>query len=383
MFLSQEARFGNDARAERAVEWAMSQLGKSGLGSVELVLLAVEAGGLSLPVDPTIVSILAWGRQRRRRFLSAGPALRNPQTLRAGDIAIWRKNGRSQLGLVVARRGDLFSTVEASGFVRHREHSLKSRQLTGFVRVFGMFGRPPEQLGRLGKPASWRGSPPCYFAFASQPIGSEAVASLARRYGRNVMIGVDPTQPGWERTDQEARRLGLRRHVYLEGPGGPQADRWHPQTRRRLAAAAREQGIDPCRSGWMRRWDANGWKAHTLAQLRMFHREGFESAEIDHLGRVLGEDWLQFLREYAGWFEARQVPRLTLKNVDAPRMRSLVRAVRWGELPRQMFGDFHLWDAAARPLEGADRLAQELGIRTLMTRPGHIHNQSYEAFGAY
>lgn len=383
MFLSQEARFGNDARAERAVEWALSQVGQRGTGSVEFVLKALEAGGRRLELEGTIASILTWGRQRRRRFLSAGPALRNPQTLRAGDIAIWRKNGRSQLGLVVARSGDLFSTVEASGFVRHREHSLKSRQLTGFIRVFGMFGRPPEQLGRVGESAVLRRSPPCYFAFSSQPIRPEGVASIARRYGRNVMIGVDPTQPGWEQTDQEARRLGLRRHVYLEGPGGPQADRWHPQLRRRLAAAAREQGIDPCRSDWMRRWDANGWKAHTLAQLRHFHRHGFESAEIDHLDRVLGEDWLQFLREYAAWFGAGAVPRLTLKNVDGARLRSLARAVRWGEIPRQMFGDFHIWEGAARPLDGVDRLAQELGIRTLVSRPGHVHRQSYEAFGAY
>ena len=383
MFLSEYARFGNDARAERAVEWALAQVGEKGLVSVDFVLKAIEAGGLRLELDGTIASILTWGRHHRRQFLSAGPALRNPQALRAGDIAIWRSNGRSQLGLVVGRSSpEQFSTVEASGFVRQREHSLKSRQLTGFVRVFGMFGRPPEQLGRVLAPGSSRRRPPSYFAFSSQPLGPEGVASLAKRYGPNVMIGVDPTQPGWEPTDLAARRLGLRRHVYLEGPGGPRDDRWNPATRRRLAAAAREQGIDPCRSGWMRRWDANGWKAHTLAQLRRFASQDFESVEIDHLERVLDDDWSGFLGEYARWFESGQVPRLTLKNVDGPRLRALIRAVRWGELPRPMLGDFHIWQST-RPKDGADRLAQELGIRTLVSRQAHLYGGGYEAFGAY
>ncbi len=255
-----------------------------------------------------------------------------------------------------------------------------------FERSVGGLANMP-RLQTLAR-ATW-GRPPAYFAFSSEPLPPRAVQRLANRHHGNVLIGVDAgtdigVRPGsdYEATVRAARAAGARLHVYIEGPGGPTLDRWNPGELERIRRAAARQGIDTRRPDWLARWNAGPWKNHAFEQLREFKRQGFESAEIDNLYRALGnrpERLVAFYREYAEQFRAGHLPRVVLKNINEPQMRALVAAIRSGDLPREMFADFHIYETQAGPRGRSAELAAELGIRTLLSHRTH----AYQASGPY
>lgn len=73
------------------------------------------------------------------RFFEAGTASGNPSMLRPGDVAVWKSNGRSHVGLVTGiNPNGTFNTIEGntSDAVRRRTHSFGGG-LTGFVRPRG------------------------------------------------------------------------------------------------------------------------------------------------------------------------------------------------------------------------------------------------------
>ncbi len=233
--------------------------------------------------------------------------------------------------------------------------------------------------GGMGAP----GTPPAYFAFSSDhPISPRAIQSMAGKYGgKNVMIGVDANSD-YGATLKAAREAGTRLHVYVEGPGGPTGKKWTADELGRIENAARKQGIDTRDPKWMDKWNKTGWKAHTFEELGKFKKQGFESAEIDNLYRGLGDSpqkLVDFYREYAGKFQKGELPRALLKNIDGPQMQALGAAIRSGQLPREMFSDFHIFESSAGNPSTPSRLAAELGIRTLVSRD----TEQYAASGAY
>lgn len=246
--------------------------------------------------------------------------------------------------------------------------------------------RREKPSSRLPDIKSWakpeKAAHPDYFAFASEPISADKVHRLVERHGSNVMVGIDPTYEGSEVTDRAAQEAGARRHVYLEGPGGPTDGEWDDDEYRRIKGAAQGVGIDTDHRNWMKPWNQHGWKEHTHNQLREFKKQGFESAEIDNLYRGLGDsprNLVNFYQEYDSWHRQGDVPTLMMKNVDRDQMQAVVQAVESGRLSRKMFSDFHIWEKSAGPLEGQQKLADQLGIRTVVS---HDTNH-YDAFGAY
>ena len=151
-----------------AVRWALSQEGVSEAAHPNVVrgysrgnwqawcadfvsTAYRNAGGSPFGHQSSVQGILDWGRSNPGRFMSAGAARNNPGALRAGDIAVWKQNGRSHVGLVTGvNRDGTFSTIEGntSDRVARRTHSFGSNQLTGFVRAEGTFGgRQPSGAG--------------------------------------------------------------------------------------------------------------------------------------------------------------------------------------------------------------------------------------------
>lgn len=99
---------------------------------------ANSPGGSPFGHQSSVQGILNWSRQNDR-FFSAGAAASNPGSLRAGDIAIWKSNGKSHVGLVTGINPDgTFNTIEGNSgdAVRRRTHSF-GRGLTGFSRPRG------------------------------------------------------------------------------------------------------------------------------------------------------------------------------------------------------------------------------------------------------
>jgi len=99
---------------------------------------ANSPGGSPFGHQSSVAGILGWGRNNNR-FFSAGAAAGNPQMLRPGDIATWKSNGKSHVGLVTGiNENGTFNTIEGNtgDAVRRRTHSFGAG-LTGFVRPRG------------------------------------------------------------------------------------------------------------------------------------------------------------------------------------------------------------------------------------------------------
>lgn len=143
-----------------AVNWALSQEGVSERNNpdvvrgysrgrwqawcADFVSTAYErTGGSPWGHQSSVQGILNWGRNNPGHFLSANAARQNPGMLQAGDVVVWKQNGRSHVGLLQGvNRDGTFRTIEGntSDRVAQRTHSFSSSQLTGFVRGRGTFG---------------------------------------------------------------------------------------------------------------------------------------------------------------------------------------------------------------------------------------------------
>ena len=149
---------GNGQGAD-AVRWALSQEGVSESRNPDIVrgysngrwqawcadfvsTALKKTGGSPFGHQSSVQGILNWGRNNAGRFMGAGAARSNPGSLRAGDIAVWKQNGRSHVGLVTGvNKNGTFNTIEGntSDRVARRTHSFSHRTLTGFVRPRGRF----------------------------------------------------------------------------------------------------------------------------------------------------------------------------------------------------------------------------------------------------
>ena len=71
-----------------------------------------NSGGSPFGHQSSVAGILGWGRQNDR-FFSAGQAAQSPGSLRVGDVAVWKQDGRSHVGLVTGvNENGTFNTIE-------------------------------------------------------------------------------------------------------------------------------------------------------------------------------------------------------------------------------------------------------------------------------
>lgn len=145
---------GNSARGESAVAWAETQLGVSEANNpgtvrgysngnwqawcADFVSKSFEkTGGSPFGHQSSVAGILSWGKANDR-FTSAAQAAKNPGSLQIGDIATWKADGKSHVGLVTGvNKNGTFTTIEGntSDKVGRRTHAFSERGLTGFVRA--------------------------------------------------------------------------------------------------------------------------------------------------------------------------------------------------------------------------------------------------------
>ena len=141
------------AQGHAAVDWARSQLGVSeskNPGTVrgysngnwqawcaDFVSKSFsKTGGSPFGHKSSVAGILAWGK-KNDRFTSAKEMAKDPSKLQAGDIATWKSNGKSHVGLVTSvNKNGTFNTIEGNtgDKVAERTHGF-GKGLTGFVRA--------------------------------------------------------------------------------------------------------------------------------------------------------------------------------------------------------------------------------------------------------
>jgi len=231
------------------------------------------------------------------------------------------------------------------------------------------------------RPAAVPRIPARYFLFSSAGVSIPAIRSAHARYG-NIMVGFDSGDiPA--ASLKVARELGAQLEIYVEGPGGPTGSSWSADERERVRKAAQSVGIDTSRADWMKKeWDRHGWKEYAFRQLEGYLQQGYKSAEIDNLDRVIGDSpgaLITFYKEYAGRVAAQKAPQLIMKNISETQLAQVVEAVKSGRLPRSMFSEFHISEKDSGNREKQGELTASIGIRTLASN----NTYEYDAKGEF
>lgn len=229
---------------------------------------------------------------------------------------------------------------------------------------------PPNGSGPSAPPTGPTPKAPDVFAFACKSMTPEQVRALAKDPSQSVMLGIDPSYAGSKATFEEAKKAGMRTHAYLGGPSGLTAGKWDKVEWNRLVKNAGQLGYDVNTKEGMAAWNQEGWKKYTDSQLKKAKATGFESAEIDNLDRAFGSDpkkLVHYYKEYADRFRSGDYPRLMMKNIDEKQMEAVSRAIGRGDLPREMFSDFHIWESnfGKNPPGRNAALSRALGIQTI------------------
>lgn len=227
--------------------------------------------------------------------------------------------------------------------------------------------------------------PPAAFSFASRGVPASEIRDMAKQHGRgNFMVGFDAGNIQSSAL-QAANETGARKHIYVEGPGGPTGNAWAPDEMTRVRNAARSVGIDTSRGDWMNQWNKQGWRDYTYKQLGDFKKKGFESAEIDNMYRDprIKEDpkgTVNFLKEYGEKWKKGELPTLMQKNLTEPVWKAVNQAIKSGELPRGMFSDFAISESGVgNNRDTQARMASEVGIKLIKSNNTH----DYDAKGRF
>lgn len=259
---------------------------------------------------------------------------------------------------------------------------------------------------------------PRFFEFASPTdkveahrngISAARIRELVRQHGNNIVIGFDmgrttfdPQHRGPYSYDQalaqtalvrnremmeafnEAKRLGVRLHAYLGGPGGPTGSSITSDEMEHMRTSARKAGINTDNDNWMSQWNDWGWKKTAQEQLKIVKALGFESYELDNLERdkrikaprdadtaMDTNALVNFYREAAGWDGPR---RLMMKNLDVENLQGVERAMSRGLLNRRNFADFHISEENNRSRWPAiERASARLGIQLARSHNTHAY----------
>lgn len=249
---------------------------------------------------------------------------------------------------------------------------------------------------------------PRFFEFASPSekveahrngISAARIRELVRLHGNNIVIGFDMGKTKFDsrlrgvytheqalaQTElarnsamleayNEARRLGVRLHAYLGGPGGPTGSRITDGEMEHMRTSAGLVGIDTSRSNWMNEWNDWGWKKAAQEQLKVIKQLGFESYELDNLERdariraprdadtaMKTSGLIDLYRETAKWDGSL---RLMMKNLEVENLQGVEQAMNSGLLNRRNFADFHISEENNRSRWPAiERASARIGIQ--------------------
>lgn len=235
-----------------------------------------------------------------------------------------------------------------------------------------------------------------YFSFASEAsiVLNQNLTSVVNKVGSNFMLGGDAGYPfvGSEFVSimRRADQYGAKKHVYLEGPGGPTGSGGIAGDEcQRMIERARRVGIpidrNNCSSSakWIKTWNVTGWWDSSLLEIQYFYdRYKISSVEIDNLYRAGVESSasvVRFLQKFQTAMMAKNLPvTLMLKNVDVDNLNAIRAAINAGTVKREYITDFAISEEDFRGQWPAIKRASKLiGIATLTSS----NTYNYQARG--
>lgn len=239
-------------------------------------------------------------------------------------------------------------------------------------------------------------APVGYFTFASDAdiILRQNLSSVVSRVGSNFMVGGDSGYPfvsqEFIRVMRKADSYGAKKHVYLEGPGGPTGNGGIAGDEcQRMIERARRVGIpidrNNCSSSakWIKTWNSTGWWDSTLLEVQYFYdRYAISSVELDNLYRAGVESSasvVRFIVRFQTAMAARNLPvTLLLKNMDVDNLNAIKAAIDAGTIRRSSLTDFSISEEDFKSdWPAIKRASKRIGITTLTSS----NTYNYQARG--
>lgn len=251
----------------------------------------------------------------------------------------------------------------------------------------------------LGLPAG--AAPMGYFTFASDAnlILRQNFQPIKDRVGSNFLVGGDSGYPDvsseFIQVMKKANQWGAKKHVYLEGPGGPTGSGGIAGDEcNRMIKRARAVGItidrNNCTSNsqWLKTWNAKGWWQSTLLEAKYFHsKHQVSSLEIDNLYRAGVESstsLVQFIRKYQKEMAAAGIPvTLMLKNTTVANLTAILKDINSTDplrIQRSVLTDFAISEEFYKKDWSAIKAASKrIGISTVTS----ANTNNYQAMGYF
>lgn len=256
-------------------------------------------------------------------------------------------------------------------------------------------------LGLLFFNLSAQSAPLGYFTFASDAnlILRQNFQPIKDRVGSNFLVGGDSgypdISPEFTQVMKKANQWGAKKHIYLEGPGGPTGSGGIAGDEcTRMIKRARAVGLtidrNNCTSNsqWLKAWNSKGWWQSTILEAKYFYTQHqVSSLEIDNLYRAGVESsasLVQFIRKYQQEMAAAGIPvTLMLKNATVSNLTAILKDINSTDplrIQRSTLTDFAISEEFYKKDWSAIKAASKrIGISTVTS--GNTNN--YQAKGYF
>lgn len=223
-----------------------------------------------------------------------------------------------------------------------------------------------------------------FFLNCNDGISPNKVQSLVKKYGKDLLIGVDPgleDRPVDEVVDtiEKVKELGLKLHVYLVGVG---MWSWSEDEQNQIEKFAESVGIDTNKPKWHKNeWLDWGWRDKIIEQFQYYHDEhNAYSCEIDNLDSALKtpEDWMYYFKELSGELEKRNIKtKLMIKNLSEEMLELLIEKIEAGELKKEFFCEFGMFEEGSGEPSSQIELCTKIGIKAITPESGITDTNHY------
>lgn len=240
-----------------------------------------------------------------------------------------------------------------------------------------------------------------YFTFASDAniVLKQNLKPIAEKFNGNIMLGGDASYPfvsdEFKQIMAKANSLKAKKHVYLEGPGGPTGSTGIASDEcDRMIARAKKVNItidrNNCSNGskWIKKWNDDGWWLSLISEVKYFHKNyGVTSIEVDNLYRAgieSPETVLVFLKDFQAEMKKNNLPvSVLVKNLTVSDLNILAKEINSSKpdrLLRSTLTDFMISEEDfSDQWTSITKAAAKIGIKMLKSQD----TNDYQAKGYY
>lgn len=217
----------------------------------------------------------------------------------------------------------------------------------------------------------------------SDGIPPVRVRKIVEKYGKNVLIGVDPGLKDFpveesQATIDEVKKQGAFFHVYLVGPG---MESWSTDEAKQIKYLAASIGIDTKKSTWKRIWKAGGWEKKVQQQFEFYNKMGAYSCEIDNLDGIWDKDPVknaEFYVRLQNWRVENKInTKLGVKNLDEDQLEKVIEYVDAGKLSTDLFAPFGMFEKGSGNIAKQISLSEKLGFKAVTPKTGITDTTTY------